>query len=639
MDLFSAARRLAHPFEIDTTRRVDPHGFPLAARGLIGDGHSAALVRVDGVIDWLCLPRFDSPAVFDQLLDPRGGSTAVTPRAERFSSLQRYDPDTNVLETLFRVPERGVVRVTDFMPWVDDARASVHEIHRRVQCVEGAVDLEVLFDPRFDWGTQDPTFEVTDEGALARGPRGESFVVALSGGHRFARRARGLGTTLSLRAGDRRWVILSWQAPRPEPIHAYRPFEHLRQTRARWRRWVHELSYEGPWRHHVMRSALLLKLLLYAPTGAMVAAPTTSLPEWIGGVRNWDYRYSWTRDSAMAMRATTLVGAEREAREFFHFVRESLDRHADLQIMYAVDGGAVPEEQVLPHLSGFRGSAPVRVGNGARDQVQLDTAGALLDAAYAYERGGGSLTLRTWRRLGAVVDEVAQRWREPDHGIWEPRDGKRHNVHSKLMSWVALDRGARIAPLFGDATKAEFWRHAANAVRAEVCDRGYDSSRGHFVAAYDHAHLDAALLLLPTSGLLTADDPRVSRTVDAIRAELGAGPFLHRYRTEDGVGGDEGAFVLCGFWLAEALAMAGRIEEAEEVFKAHAEASNHLGLLAEELDPGTGELLGNFPQAFSHLGLINAAARIDLALRLRDERGHEVPASWRSLRPSEPPDA
>ncbi|MCB9624166.1 MAG: glycoside hydrolase family 15 protein [Sandaracinus sp.] len=638
MDLFSAAQRMAHPFEIDTRLRDEPHQMPLASRGLIGDGFSAALVRVDGAIDWLCLPRFDSPAVFDQLIDARGGSTAITPRAERFQSLQRYDPDTNVLETLFRVPERGVVRVTDFMPWVDDPRAAVHEVHRRVQCVEGEVELDVTFDPRFDWGREEARFEVTDEGALARGPSGETFVAALGGGHRFTTRGRGLGTTIRLRAGDRRWMVLSWNAPRPEPIHAYRPFEHLRQTRSRWRHWVQELQYEGPWRHHVVRSALLLKMLLYAPTGAMVAAPTTSLPEWIGGVRNWDYRYSWTRDSAMALRATTLVGAQREAREFFHFVRETLDAHAELQIMYAIDGGPVPEESTLEQLSGFRGSTPVRIGNGARDQVQLDTAGALLDAAYAYERGGGSLTLRTWRRLGAVVDEVASRWREPDHGIWEPRDGKRHNVHSKLMSWVALDRGARLAPLFGDATKSESWRHAADSVRAEVCDRGYDAARGHFVAAYDHTHVDSALLLLPTSGILPADDPRVARTVDAIRRELGTGPYLHRYLTDDGVGGEEGAFVLCGFWMAEALAMAGRIEEAEDVFKAHAEASNHLGLLAEEIEPTTGELLGNFPQAFSHLGLINAAARIDLALRMRDEHGQGVPASWRSLRPSEPPE-
>jgi len=635
MDLFSAAQRLGQPITIDDTTRRDPHHLPLAARGLIGDGFSAALVRADGAIDWLCLPRFDSPGVFTQLLDRRGGSSAITPVAERFTSLQRYDPDTNVLETLFRVPDRGVVRLTDFMPWVDDARASVHEVHRRVQCVEGEVELDVTFDPRFDW-THAPTFEVSDEGALARGAGGGTFVAAFNGG-RFEARDHGLGVRTTLRAGERRWMVLSWNAPRPEPIRAYRSFEQLRQTRAHWRRWTSELVYEGPWRHHVMRSALLLKLLLHAPTGAMVAAPTTSLPEWIGGIRNWDYRYSWTRDSAMAMRATTLVGARREARDFFHFVRDTLDANAELQIMYTLDGAPVPEEQTLTALEGFRGSAPVRIGNGARDQVQLDTAGALLDAAYAYERGGGSLTLRSWRRLRAVVDEVAARWREPDHGIWEPRDGKRHNVHSKLMSWVALDRGARLAPLFGDETRAERWRHAADAVRAEVCDRGYDAARGHFVAAYDHTHVDAALLLLPTSGFLAADDPRVSRTIDAVRRELGDGVFLHRYRTDDGVGGAEGAFVLCGFWLAEALAMAGRIEEAEEVFKAHAEASNHLGLLAEEIDPHSGELLGNFPQAFSHLGLINAAARIDLALRTRDEGLGELPTSWRALRPSDPP--
>ncbi len=619
MDLYSAAKRLSRPRTFASLD--DRKALGIGDHGVIGDGWTAALVRADGVLDWLCLPRFDQPSVFGSILDEeRGGQSGVTPTSFPFDSLQRYDPDTNVLETLFQVAGQGVVRVTDYMPWTDDPRAAVHEVHRRVQCVEGHVEMEVTFDPRFQYAAQQATFEHNDHGVLARGQQSETIAAVVSGAHAWSDRpGGGKRTRFTLGPGERRWVVLSWGAPRPEPIEAYRPFEHLRATRTAWRSWVHALGYEGPWRHHVVRSALVLKLLMYAPTGAMVAAPTTSLPEWIGGVRNWDYRYSWTRDSAMAIRAANLLGANQEARDFFHFVRDTLDRQSDLQIMYDLDGNPVPDERSLDHLAGHRGSKPVRVGNGARDQVQLDTAGALLDAAHVYERGGGSLGLSAWRKLRAVVEGVDARWTQPDHGIWEPRDGVRHNVHSKLMSWVALQRGAELAPLFGDHDRSQHWKTSAAAVHADVCERGLDATGAHFVAAYDHEHADAALLLLPITGFLPAVDPRVERTIARIRSELGDGPFLHRYRTEDGVGGAEGSFVLCGFWLAEALAMAGRVDEAQEIFLAHAEASNHLGLLAEEVDASTGEALGNFPQAFSHLGLINAAARINRALRLGDQ--------------------
>jgi GH15 family glucan-1,4-alpha-glucosidase len=327
----------------------------------------------------------------------------------------------------------------------------------------------------------------------------------------------------------------------------------------------------------------------------------------------------------MGVRAANLLGCDREAREFFHFVRDTLERDRQLHIIYTVDGGRVPDEEILEHFGGYKGSRPVRIGNGARDQLQLDTAGALMDAAYVYERGGGSLTVRGWRRLREVVQNVVATWAEADHGIWEPRGGKRHNVHSKLMSWLALQRGAELAPLFGELQLQRQWRQVADELHAELCTRGMDRTGSRFVAAYDHDHPDASLLLLPIHGFLPPTDDRVLRTIEWIRAELGDDPFLYRYRTDDGVGGEEGAFILCGFWLAEALAMAGQVDEAQRVFVAHAEASNHLGLLAEEIEPASHTLLGNFPQAFSHLGLINAAARIDLALRLRDEGSRRVP--------------
>ena len=626
MDLYSEAHRLSQPFVFEEPGLVE---LPIGARAPIGDGHSCALVRVDGVIDWLCMPRFDSPSVFGALIGhENGGCSGITPVSRPFESLQRYDPGTNVLETLFRVGGQGVVRLTDFMPWTGDPRASIHEVHRRIECLDGAVELNVIFDPRFDYGRDTPSLQVQEHGVRAASSSGRAMVAVLNGDAIWSPRpAGGMESTFRLSAGQRRWMVLSWDAPHAESVAAYRPFEHLRATRHRWREWSRRLDYDGPWRHHVLRSALLLKLLMYAPTGAMVAAPTTSLPEWIGGERNWDYRFAWTRDAAMGVRAMNLIGFVEEARDYFYFVRDTLEHAVDggPDVMYSVDGGPVPDEELLPHLRGFSATGPVRIGNGANTQQQFDTVGALLDAAYLYERSGGSTTLRTWRRMCSAVEAAAQRWPSPDHGIWEPRCDPRHNVHSKLMSWLALDRGSQLAPLFGARQDATDWRQVAAKIRGDLCANGLDGRRERFVAAYGTEDPDAALLLIPIHGFLDAADPRVDRTVRWVQQELSTGPFLYRYKNDDGVGGREGAFVLCGFWLAEALALAGRLEEAQQVFVAHAQSSNHVGLLAEEIDPGSRELLGNFPQAFSHLGLINAAARIDLALRLRDEGSRQRP--------------
>jgi GH15 family glucan-1,4-alpha-glucosidase len=625
MDVYSSAQRLSRPFVFTDANRGA--ALPIGAHGIIGDGFTCALVRVDGAIDWLCLPRFDSPSVFGSLLDlRRGGYTAITPAGRPFESLQSYDPDTNVLETLFRIPNQGVIRLTDYMPWSNDPRSSIHEVHRRVQCPEGDVELEVVFDPRFEYGLHRARIEFEENGVLATGPGGDRLVAIVgTSGHWERRPEGGAVQRFRLRAGQRAWMVLSWDAPRPEPLSAYRPYEHLRATRQHWREWAVRVQYDGPWRHHVVRSALALKLLIYAPSGAVVAAPTSSLPEWTGGRRNWDYRYAWTRDAALAIRAANRLGYQTEARDFFHFVRDALRDSTGLRVMYAIDGAEVPAERILEHLSGYRDSRPVRLGNGAREQTELYTAGALVDAAFLYERFRGSLTLRVWRHLTGVIEQVRNRWREPDHGIWEPRGPVRHNVHSKLMSWVALDRGQRLAPLFGGVPHLPGWHRASSELREDLLKNGLDSRGKHFVSAYGGTSPDASLLMFPMHGFLPADDPRVLATIEWIRSELGTGPFLHRYLTNDGVGGEEGAFVLCGFWLAEALAMAGRLDEAQEVFAAHVDASNHLGLLAEELDPATGEQLGNFPQAFSHLGLINAATRIDRGLRLRDEGTGKVP--------------
>jgi GH15 family glucan-1,4-alpha-glucosidase len=631
MDILSAAQHLTRPFLFT----ADDHSAadPIGAHGLIGDGCTAALVRVDGAIDWLCLPRFDSPSAFGALLDPdRGGITFVRPADRPFESLQRYDPDTNVLETLFHVPGKGRLRLTDYMPWSNDPRAAIHEVHRRLQCAEGTVDLEIVFDPRFGYGRRTPRIEVGEHGVLASGDPDERLVAVIGAGATWRPRPDGgAEARLRMRAGEQRWMVMSWDAPRAEPLAAYRPIDHLRGVRTRWRQWASQLQYDGPWRHHVMRSALCLKLLIYAPTGAMVAAPTTSLPERLGGSRNWDYRYAWPRDAAMAIRAANLIGYSAEAAEYFHFVRDTVDVEDGLGVMYTIDGRAVPDEATLEHLAGYAGSRPVRVGNAARHQLQLDSAGAVVDAAHLFEHFGGTLTLRAWRKLVNVVERVRAGWRRPDHGIWEPRTGMRHNVHSKLMSWLALDRGAPLAAAFGEPALHDAWRAAAAEVHADVCKHGLTPEGDRFGGAYGDPSPDAALFLMVVHGFAADEDPRMVRTVDWVRRELSDGPYIRRYRAADGIDGSEGAFVLCGFWLAEALALQGRLDDAIGVFGTHAGAANHLGLLAEEIDPTSRVLLGNFPQAFSHLGLINAATRLDLGIRLRDEGSTRSPHLIREI--------
>jgi len=583
-------------------------------------------VGVDGSIAWLCQPRFDSPSVFAQVLDAeRGGTCRVAPAGERFESLQAYDTATNVLQTLFRSGESTAV-LTDYMPWIDDEPASIHAVHRLVEARQGSPEMEVVFDPRFDYARGETRVERAEHGAIAHGPNGERLALSISGDIPFEPRAQGgMRARFRMQPGQRIWVILDWRAKRPETVAAHRPFEHLRRTRRFWRAWGSRLSYDGPWRHDVQRSALTLKMLQYAPTGAMVAAATTSLPACLGGDRNWDYRFSWTRDSAMALRAMNLIGYDQEALRFFQFVRDCVDRRDRLDLMVSLDGTDVPEEQILGQLQGHAGSAPVRIGNAAAGQIQHDIVGPLLDAAYLYERSGGIITLRLWREIRHLVDASIDRVHEPDHGIWEPRRGVSHNVHSKLMTWVALDRALHLSAHFGGDREQQRWTVARDLLHEEILERGYDAERGTFVGVYDEDSVDATLLLLPIYGFLPPGDPRVVRTLDRVTKELGEGRFLRRYLGNDGIASDEGGFVLCGFWLAEALALSGRLDEALEAFQNHAGATNHVGLLAEEVDPASGALLGNFPQAFSHLGLIQAAARLDLALRLRDEGDEQPP--------------
>ncbi|MBW2270750.1 MAG: glycoside hydrolase family 15 protein [Deltaproteobacteria bacterium] len=619
MDIYTAARRVRRSFE------VEGKAPGIGGYGAIGDGRSCALVGIDGSIDWLCLPRFDSPSVFGRLLDERrGGSFRVSPERRPFQSLQAYDDATNVLQTMFTRPGEGAAVLTDLMPWNGDPRASLHTLLRLVEGREGKLDMEVHFDPRFDYARGETQFVATETGGIAEGPNDERMTVSFGGDATFEPHPDGgLVARFSVRQGQRVWIVASWGAPRPERIAAYRPFDHLRATRRFWRSWSSQLDYDGPWRHDVQRSALTLKLLQYAPTGAMVAAPTTSLPVCPGGGRNWDYRFSWVRDSAMAIRSMNLIGYPEEAVNFFHFVRETVEERGQLDLMVAIDGRDVPEEVLLSHLAGHRGNGPVRLGNAASTQLQHDIVGPLLDAAALYERSGGALNLGLWRQIRRFVSEASEKARQPDHGIWEPRAEPLHHVHSKLMNWVALDRAVHIAPRFGADVAS--WSRARDQIMMEVIERGYDAGSGTFVGSYGGNDVDATLLLLPIYHFLPPDDERITRTVQRVIDDLGDGLFLRRYLTHDGVDADEGAFVLCGFWLAEALALIGRLDEALEVFHNHLSAANHLGLLSEEVDPASGSPLGNMPQAFSHLGLIQAAARLDRALRLRDENDDAPP--------------
>lgn len=619
MDLYTASRRVSTVFE--EPARV----LPIHAYGVVGDGFSVALVGVNGSVDWLCMPRFDAPSVFGALLDPeRGGSFRISP-AQGYESRQAYDDATNVLQTLFRRPDHGVAVLTDFMPWSGDPRASVHELHRLIEVREGELEFEILFDPRFDYGRATTRIHQAEEGLLAEAGaerlslslgRAVDFEILPNGG------ASG---RIRLKSGQRMWAVTSWRSKRPERIAAYRSFDHLRTTRRSWRNWASRMSYDGPWRHDVLRSALVLKLLQYAPTGAVVAAPTTSLPVCIGGDRNWDYRYSWTRDSAMAIRAMNQIGYTDEAQGFFHFVRDTVEARGTLDIMVGIDGSEVPEELTLEHLAGYQESRPVRIGNGARSQIQHDIVGPLLDAAALHEESGGTLGLRFWRQLRMLVNRAIEQASQPDHGIWEPRAAPRHHVHSKLMTWVALDRALKIAPRFGGDSREAEWAEARDRVHADILARGFDAKSQTFVGSYGGNEMDATLLLLPIYDFLPPADPRIQKTVDRVMDELSDGVFLRRYRGGDGIASDEGAFVLCGFWLAEALALCGRLDEALQTFHHHLSAANHLGLLSEEVEASSGAALGNSPQAFSHLGLIQAAARLDHALRLRDEGRDQPP--------------
>ncbi|MEO8898428.1 MAG: glycoside hydrolase family 15 protein [Candidatus Dormibacter sp.] len=600
--------------------RVDGY-LPIAAYGLIGDCRSAALVGADGSVDWLCLPRFDNPSLFGRIVDARrGGHWQVCP-VDEYRVVQRYRDRSNILETLFATAG-GTAVVTDFMPIDEDTATEHARLHRDprviriVECLTGSMTLRHQFKPAPEYGMAPSRF-------VAEGWRLHGDTAALHLCLQSSVELKSATSRWRMRAGDVIALVLRSDhrgrcenAHRPWSVERARALS--RSTQEFWWRWIDRCTYRGPYRHPVVRSALCLKLMTYAPTGAMVAAPTTSLPEQIGGLRNWDYRFTWLRDASLTLFAFFQVGMVDEANAFFAWlVSIGLGRGGrDVANLYTLDGDDCADETELTHLSGYRGSRPVRVGNGAIRQLQLDIYGELLDSAYVYARFGGRISRTLWHELHAVVDLAIDRWQLPDASIWEARGEDQHYTYSKMMCWVAVDRGLRIAERFTLPHDASRWRAARRDIHRAVTSRGYSPRLTSFTQTLDGEQLDAAMLRLTQVRFLRPDDPRLLSTISAVARQLGNGVLVHRYdvdQTNDGLSGDEGAFLMCSFWLADALAHVGRLEDAQRWFEKLLAFASPLGLHSEEVDGRSDVLLGNFPQAFTHLALIGAAVNIERA--------------------------
>jgi GH15 family glucan-1,4-alpha-glucosidase len=591
----------------------DADGFaPIRDYAAIGDGRTAALVALDGSIDWLCLPDLHSPSTFAAILDPdRGGRFSLAPTVP-FEAERRYVPGTNVLETTF-VTAEGAVRVTDGLSLSDTSLGPLREVARRIEGLAGRVPLAWRVEPRFGYAARDARLSMRGGVAVADAGR-DAVAVGTWGAGEPEVDGEAFSGGFEARDGDRALVLLGAAHEEPLVFPSRDDAEaRLDATIAFWRGWTGKREYEGPWKDHVLRSALALKLLVYAPSGAIAAAPTTSLPETIGGERNWDYRFSWIRDSVFTLEALTDLGCSAEATAFLWWLLHAAQlTHPRIQVLYGLDGSPDAAERELP-LGGYRGSRPVRVGNGAVDQRQLDIYGDLFQTVFLYVERGFELDSDTGSRLAEIADHVCRIWREPDRGLWEVRSDPVHFTQSKMMCFVALDRACRLAErgLVDDGRVR--WAPQARAVQEFVETRCYSEKSRSYTRSAGSDELDASLLLGSLLRYCAPDSPRMLRTIAAIRRELGHGPFLERYSGEDGLRGQEGAFLACSFWLVEALARAGRLDEAAETMEELLGHANDVGLYAEELDPSTGEFLGNFPQGLSHLGLVSAAAAFERA--------------------------
>ena len=601
---------------------------PIADYGFLSDCESCALVAPSGNVEWMCLPRIDSPSVFGALLDRHAGGFRLGPADVMVPAARRYLPGTMCLETSWGTPT-GWIIVRDVLligPWHHENELSNthrraptdydadHVLLRTVRCVNGEVQVELDCEPMFGYGRRPSSWDYSDRRyhqGVARAGDGDlelrlttDLRIGFEGGRATAR-------TL-LKEGDLRFCALSWSEHEP-PYNYDEAYRRLVWTAHHWQHWLARGRFpDHPWRAYLERSALTLKGLTFGPTGALVAAATTSLPETPEGERNWDYRYSWIRDSAFALWGLHTLGFDWEANDFFWFIADVAERDDELQVMYSVDGSPTPDEQILDRLSGYEGARPVRIGNAAHSQRQHDLWGVVLDSFYIHTRSVDRLDDRIWPILARQVEAAITHWREPDNGIWEVRGEPKHFTSSKMMCWVAVDRGVRLARMRGELETAERWQNIADEIHADVCEHGVDA-QGVFTQHYDTDALDASLLLMPLVGFLPADDARVRNTVLAIADELSEDGLVLRYRvkeTDDGLAGEEGTFTICSFWLVSALAHIGEHTRARELAEKLLSFASPLGLYAEEIDARSGRHLGNFPQAFTHLALINAIMHV-----------------------------
>jgi len=606
-----------------------PRAAAIEDHGLIGDMHTAAMVSVEGTVDWLCLPHFDSPSVFAQILDEeRGGFWSLRPdNGESLVHRQFYWPGTNVLVTRI-LAEHGAIEITDFMP-VRFARGShQHHVVRRVDGVRGETNVSMVCRPAFDYGRTQHEVRVEGDRAVLRT---KDLELTLSSDVPLRASGEAVDAHFTLCEGESVTFTLSEdeECSPPARVSPREATEMLDETVSYWRRWIAQSTYRGRWREVVERSAMVLKLLTYEPTGAIIAAPTSSLPETIAGPRNWDYRYTWIRDSAFTLYAFLKIGFTEEAKGFMRYLEglcEAPCNDGPIQIMYGIDGRRELDETILSHFSGYRGSSPVRVGNDAHRQLQLDIYGELMDSIYLANKHATPVSHDLWEKITGFIDWLADNWQRKDEGIWEVRGGARHFVFSKLMSWVAFDRALRLADKRSFPADRVRWRRIRDEIYREIMEHGWSEERQAFVQSYGSRALDASLLMMPLTFFIAPNDPRMLSTIDAIlespkRGGLVSNSLVYRYDVEeatDGLEGKEGTFNICTFWLVEAQARAGRYEparldQARVMFERMLGFSNHLGLYAEETGP-RGEALGNFPQAFTHLSLISAAFNLNREL-------------------------
>jgi GH15 family glucan-1,4-alpha-glucosidase len=600
---------------------------PIENYGIIGDLHTTALVGMDGSIDWLCLPHHYSPSVFAAILDAsKGGRFRISPEMEGAACKQLYWPDTNVLVTRFFTPD-GVGEITDYMPVGDSGDGRVRRIVRRVEVVRGTMTFRMECTPAFDYAREGHETRIVSDGATFNSP---SLSLGLTSFLPLRKEGNGVLAKFTLQEEQSTVFVLRQIRPGEDyGIGLSRDDEQevFMRTVEYWRRWLSQSTYTGRWREMVHRSALTLKLLTFEPTGAIVAAPTMGLPEEVGGERNWDYRYTWIRDAAFTLYGLLRIGLTQAAEGFMEWLESrcrTTNPEGSLQLMYGIDGRRDLAEQALDHLEGYRGSRPVRLGNGAYDQLQLDIYGELMDAVYLYNKHGSPISYDLWTHLRGMINWVCDNWQNEDKGIWETRGGRKNFVYSRLMCWVAVDRGLRLADKRSFPAERDKWLRIRDEIYEEIMEKGWSEERGAFVQSYGDETLDASNLVMPLVFFLSPSDPRMLKMLDAINRSpkdggLVSNSLVYRYdvqKSADGLTGEEGTFSLCTFWLVEALTRAGRLEEARLIFEKMLGYANHLGLYAEEIGH-SGEALGNFPQAFTHLTLISAAYNLDKALGSR----------------------